>query len=317
MQRDSYQGSTSLSDRPERTCPVCGSGPEHARAFLEERIDASRLNQFSFASRKEPEFFNYRMIQCTTCDLVYVDRPPSQQALAHAYHVADYDSSEEANDAADAYMRELRPVLARLNRDSALEIGTGTGVLLDGLAAAGFRRLVGIEPSSAAFAAAPPHRRPWIREGIFREEDFEPESFDLVCCFMTLEHVRDPMEIARSVSRLLRPGGAFVTVTHNYRSAINRVLGRRSPIIDVEHMQLFSNMSIGELLTRAGYDEVQSRPLVNRYALAYWTRLLPFPSTIKRQLISFENAMGLGQRKLSFNVGNTIASGFRPADAGA
>ena len=282
MQNHDFDDQPPLQDRSARSCPVCGGSSVNARRFLQERIDPSRLDEFSFASRKEPEFFNYSMVQCATCDLVYVDRPPSQQALHQAYHQADYDSSEEANDAAAAYLRELAPVIARLDNNAALEIGTGTGVLLEGLKERGFRNVVGVEPSTAAIEAAPPHRKAWIREGIFRESDYEPESFDLICCFMTLEHVHDPTEIATSVSRLLKPGGAFVTVTHDYRSTVNRLLGRRSPIIDVEHMQLFSKQSIAELFHRTGYTDVVVSPFANRYAVSYWTRLLPLGRWVKR-----------------------------------
>jgi SAM-dependent methyltransferase len=315
MPREHQPDNSALADRLARTCPVCGNAATQARLFLEEKIDPSRLNNFSFASRKEPEFLNYHMMQCLTCDLVYVDQPPSQQALADAYHVAEYDSTEEANDAATAYMRQLGPVLAKVGHESALEIGTGTGVLLEKLAEAGFRNVTGVEPSAAAIAAAPSHRHGWIREGIFQETDFEPASFDLICCFMTLEHVRDPMQIAQSVLRLLRPGGAFVTVTHDYRSAVNRWLGRRSPIIDVEHMQLFSSKSINELFQRAGYVDIEAQPFANRYALAYWTRLLPLGSPAKRALIKAEHALRLANRKFSINVGNTFAAGFRPNEA--
>jgi hypothetical protein len=54
-----------------------------------------------------------------------------------------------------------------------------------------------------------------------------------------MEHVLDPKVIALPAFRLLRPGGAFVTVTHDHRGRLNRLLGRRSPIIDIEHLQLF------------------------------------------------------------------------------
>jgi len=313
MPREHQQDNSALSDRLMRACPVCGSTSAEARLFLEEKIDPSRLNSFSFASRKEPEFLNYRMVQCLACDLVYVDQPPSQQALADAYHVADYDSTEEASDAAAAYMRQLGPVLARVPHESALEIGTGTGILLETLSEAGFRNVRGIEPSAAAIAAAPSHRHAWIKEGIFQESDFEPASFDLICCFMTLEHVRDPMQITESVLRLLRPGGAFVTVTHDYRSAVNRLLGRRSPIIDVEHMQLFSSKSVNELFRRAGYVDIGVQPFANRYALAYWTRLLPLGSPVKRALVKVERSLRIAHRKFSINVGNTFAVGFRPS----
>jgi len=312
MHTNDAEGQTPLQDRSSRSCPVCGTPSGEARTFLDETIDPSRLNRFSFASRKEPEFFNYRMVQCASCDLVYVDTPPSQHALHQAYHQADYDSSEEANDAAAAYMRELRPVIARLDRGAALEIGTGTGVLLEGLASAGFREVVGIEPSTAAIDAAPAHRKGWIREGIFNEADYPAASFDLVCCFMTLEHVRDPTDIAASVWRLLKPGGAFVTVTHDYRSTVNRLLGRRSPIIDVEHMQLFSQRSVAELFQRTGYRGIVVRPFANRYAISYWMRLMPLGQGLKQAMVRGFKAVGLGRRKVSINVGNMVTVGFRP-----
>jgi SAM-dependent methyltransferase len=205
--------------------------------------------------------------------LVYVDDPPSPDDLAHAYHVSDYDSAEEANDAAAAYILALQPLLKALPRhESVLEIGTGTGVLLEHLAREGFSELVGVEPSAAAIAAAPPHRRAWIREGVFEEQNFAPGSFDLICCFMTMEHVLDPKVIALAAFRLLRPGGAFVTVTHDYRGRLNRLLGRRSPIIDIEHMQLFSERSIRTLFEATGYLNVRVERFVNRYAFRYWWR---------------------------------------------
>ena len=295
-----------------RDCPVCGGKSERAAIFLEGNIDTKELTGFSFASRKEPEYMCHRLVQCPTCDLVYVDEPPGQDALAEAYHLADYDSSEEADDAAAAYILAIAPTLRALTRRvSALEIGTGTGVFLERLARAGFTDLVGVEPSPAAIAAAPASRRGWIREAIFDEHDFAPASFDLICCFMTMEHVRDPGSVARAAMRLLRPGGAFVTVTHDYRSVINRILGKRSPIIDIEHMQLFSPRSVRTLFENCGYQSVTVKAFVNTYALRYWVRLAPFPAGAKRQLSSLLSKIGLGGVKMGFNVGNIATAGFK------
>jgi SAM-dependent methyltransferase len=257
---------------------------------------------------------SHRMVRCLSCDLVYVDTPPAQEELAHAYHQADYDSAEEANDAAAAYMEAISPTLSRIaNKGSVLEIGTGTGVFLELLQRDGFRQLVGVEPSAAAIASAPCHRRAWIREGIFIEEDFAPASFDLVCCFMTMEHVLDPSQIGESVVRLLRPGGAFVTVTHDYRSTVNRAMGRRSPIIDIEHMQLFSPRSMRRLFNDCGFKEVSVKDFANRYALTYWMRLMPLPMPVKRLLSAALSTSGLGAVKIQLNVGNIITSGFKPS----
>jgi SAM-dependent methyltransferase len=295
-----------------RACPVCDAPSASARLFLSESIDPAGLSDFSFASRKTPEFMRHRLVRCTGCDLVYADQPPDHAELARAYHVAQYDSAEEANDAAAAYVVAIQPVLRKLAaRGRALEIGTGTGIFLEHLSREGFSTLVGVEPSSAAIAAAPPHRRGWIREGMFQETEFEPESFDLICCFMTMEHVRDPAEIAQAALRLLRPGGAFVTVTHDYRSAVNRMLGRRSPIIDIEHLQLFSKPSLQTLFRRTGYGDFTAHAFVNRYRLAYWMRLAPWPAALKTAGSRLFGTTPVASLKLGFNVGNLIAAGYK------
>ncbi len=295
-----------------RPCPVCHTASDKAKLFLEKNIDPAKLSGFSFASRKTPEFMCHRLVQCPTCDLVYANQPPGEDELAYAYHVADYDSSEEANDAAAAYIRAIRPTLnALVRRQSVLEIGTGTGIFIEYLSREGFTQLVGVEPSTAAIAAAPVHRQAWIREGIFEEKDFAPESFDLICCFMTMEHVRDPNIIASAALRLLRPGGAFVTVTHDYRGVVNRLLGKRSPIIDIEHMQLFSKRSLRYLFENVGYTGVTVNAFVNTYSLQYWMRLAPLPRGLKQSVSGLMARIGVDHVKLGVNVGNLITTGFK------
>jgi SAM-dependent methyltransferase len=295
-----------------RPCPVCQAPAVRARLFLKQNIDMARMSAFSFASRKVPEFMCHELVQCPACDLVYAPEPPDQSVLAHAYHVSDFDSAREADDAAAAYALAVKPVLEQLRQKrAALEIGTGTGVFLEVLKREGFAQVIGVEPSSAAIQAAPAHRQAWIREAIFREADFEPQSFDFICCFMTLEHVRDPQEIVSAASRLLRPGGGLSFVTHDYRSLVNRVLGSRSPIIDIEHMQLFSQPSIRRLLESNGFEDVRVSSFKNRYALSYWIRLLPLSPSVKQAAIGMLGNFGLADMKLSANVGNMISTGLK------
>lgn len=296
-----------------RNCPLCGAGSDHADPFLPDTRDESRVSGSSFASRKVPEYMSHAMVCCRTCDLAYVDRPPSVASLAASYHAADYDSAEEAEDAADAYGRALQTVLGLLKgRRAALEIGTGTGAFLERLQSLGFAELVGVEPSSAAIAAAPANRQPWIREGIFEEKDFAAESFDLICCFMTLEHVQDPGALVASAYRLLKPGGVFVGVTHDRRAMLNRLLGRRSPIVDIEHMQLFSADSARRLLQHEGYTAVDGTSFRNRYRPSYWLRLVPMPGGLKKMLTGLLRGSWLDRRRLSVNVGNFMSWGFKP-----
>jgi SAM-dependent methyltransferase len=295
-----------------RPCPICLESIDGATLFLDEHIDRTHLSEFSFASRKDPEYMRYKLVRCLTCQLVYAPSPPSQGELANAYHAAEYDSAEEANDAAKAYIRALGPILGQLTqRQKALEIGAGTGVLLELLKEQGFTDVIGVEPSTAAISAAPPQRRGWLLEGIFDETAFEPASFDLICCFMTMEHVHDPLSTALAARRLLRPGGAFVTVTHDYNSSVNRLLGSRSPIIDIEHMQIFSQKSILELFKRCDYKNISAQQFKNYYSPSYWVRLAPLPRLVKSQLRRLFAFVGIDRLKLGLKVGNTITVGFR------
>ena len=298
-----------------RACPVCNAGQDKAELFLAQNIDESRIVGSSFASRKVPEYMNHGMVRCTACDLVYVDQPPSQDELAESYHAADYDSAEEAEHAADAYISAIAPVLEKLTgrRGAALEIGTGTAAFLERLRDARFDELVGIEPSIAAIEAAPAHRKGWIREGIFEADMYPPNSFDLIACFMTLEHVQDPGALVAAAHKMLRPGGVFVAVTHDYRGWVNRLLGKRSPIIDIEHMQLFSAQSSKQLLALRGYGEVDARRFRNAYRPSYWLRLVPIPGALKAAAIKTMAALPFDRIRVPFNVGNTVSWGVRTA----
>ena len=47
-----------------------------------------------------------------------------------------------------------------------------------------------------------------------------------------------PPQMISAARSLLKPGGALMIVSHNYRHWLMRLLGARSPIIDIEHLQV-------------------------------------------------------------------------------
>ena len=169
-----------------------------------------------------------------------------------------------------------------------------------------------MEPSSAPIEVADPSVAGLIEHDVFRADTHAPSSLSLVTCFQTIEHVPDPASLVRAVVTLLKPGGVFALVCHDRRATINRLLSMRSPIIDVEHMQLFSPRSVDELLRRGGLEAVEHRTIRNRYPIRYWTRLLPFPQRPQELLDGALRRSGLGARPLAFNVGNMLAWGRAP-----
>src|SRR5262249_28249691 len=138
------------------------------------------------------------------------------------------------------YARVVRGLLASLpDRAGALDIGAGDGAFLERLLELGFSGVVGLEPSPAARAVASPRVRDSIRELPFEAGMFDEGSFSLVTCLQTIEHLPEPLAVCEEAGRLLKPGGALLVVCHDRRAWSARLLGGRSPIYDIEHLQLF------------------------------------------------------------------------------
>jgi SAM-dependent methyltransferase len=295
-----------------RCCPVCGSHSERSRPFLDRSIDLTRITEASFASRKLPEYMSHRMVRCSDCTTVYAVEAPNPEVLAAVYRDASYDTAVEADMAATTYAKILAPHVALLpHRGTLLEIGTGTGVFLSRMENAGFQERIGIEPSRAAINAAGPAVRPLVREGIFNPASFTPASISMICCFQTLEHVPDPRKLVEDAFNLLEPSGLLALITHNADGMLNRLLGRRSPIIDIEHLQLFSPHNLTFLLEQASLKRVRIETFNNNYPLGYWLRLAPLP--MKQRILAIASATGLGKLVVSANVGNILTTAWKSA----
>jgi SAM-dependent methyltransferase len=304
--------SATFAQITREVCPGCG-GPGPFTLWAEAKVDPAKLNDLAFASRKAPELMHHRLVTCPRCDLLLANPIPSPDAVGQAYHDAAFDSADEARCASRTYAGLVERVRASLpDSDGVLDIGTGEGSFLAELARRGFTGLAGVEPSAAPIAAASPEIRPLIRHELFDVKAFAPASFSLVTCFQTVEHVFEPAQLAREVLTLLKPGGAFLIVCHNRRGLSARILGTRSPIFDIEHMQLFSLKATRALLAGAGYERVRSGMIINRYPAHYWAKLLPLGGR-KDAIVSRLRGSALGRATVPLPAGNQVAVGFRPA----
>jgi SAM-dependent methyltransferase len=254
----------------------------------------------------------HELVKCTGCELVYAVDPPNLLALKTAYQNTAYESSSEASDAAKTYIEFLTKVIKNEKKINALEVGAGNGAFLKELLSAGYQNVVGVEPSMAAIKAADQRVAPFIFHGVFDKKDHACNQFDLICCFMTLEHVINPLNFANDAFNLLKPGGYLAFITHDYSFWFNRFLGKRSPIIDIEHMQLFNESSLRALFFTGGYELIHLSHFKNRYSLSYWFKLLPLPLFIKEYFLQFLKFINISDKKVSINVGNILSVGMKP-----
>ena len=294
-----------------RPCPLCGWNGE-ARVFAESNINLAELDGFAFASRKLPEYMHPRLLTCARCGILYGNPVLSPGTLAGAYQAAAFDSGGEAHYASATYATHVRKILRRLpDLQGALDIGTGDGAFLEALLQLGFQNVTGVEPSEAPVAAAKAAIKPLIRLDVFRPDDFPAGSFSLVSCFQTMEHVWNPLGTVRGAYGLLKPGGSFFMAVHNRKATSAKLLGMKSPIFDVEHLQLFCPATAKLLLEQAGFRNVTVAALWNRYPLHYWVKLLPMPDSIKRPLLAVLKQSIIGRVPLAFPPGNLICFGFK------
>jgi SAM-dependent methyltransferase len=255
---------------------------------------------------------HYRLIECPTCDVLYANPLPSLKHLAQSYHDASFNSSEEAHFAAHTYSKKLPDIIKNIpNTQGVIDIGTGDGAFLEKLLEKGFTKIIGVEPSKAPIRASLSEVKPLIKKELFNSKNYRKKSVSLITCFQTLEHMYNPQKTCNDSFAILKKGGALYLVCHNRRSLSCRILGMKSPIFDIEHLQLFSSKSVKTMLRKSGFERIRVRFLFNVYPLHYWLKLLPLPNNFKITLIKFLKKIELGYLPIMLPAGNMAVIGYK------
>ena len=264
---------------------MCGLDQVKKRGY-EAAFDESQLTEYSFSSRKLPEFMHFEMKICSECDLLYTSKVPQEDWIQSQYNEAAFDSEDVSKYAAKNHAQKLSRIVSSLpNKKLALDIGAGDGTFLLQLQRVGFEEVIGIEPSSVAIEAADPSIKPRLRQAFFSGNECANNTVSLMTCFQTVEHVPDPSLLFSKVYKMLEPGGIFYLVAHNYRALSAKLLGTRSPIFDLEHLQIHSKFSLNKLFKQTGFEKIDVGIFKNSFPLSYWLRLLPIISAGKKKRI--------------------------------
>lgn len=145
--------------------------------------------------------------ECLSCQCLQLQMAPDDLSL---YYPREYYSFRKPDPAGFGVAPDrLRSSIAfylggygpRLD-SRILDVGSGSGSLLDALARAGFRNCLGIDPYIAEESQQPRVRKAHIAE-------MEPE-WDVIFFNHSFEHVNDPLDALRNVARLLSPSGVCV-----------------------------------------------------------------------------------------------------------
>jgi len=194
-----------------------------------------------------------------------------------------------------------------------LEVGGGNGFFLEEVVDNSFAQVMGIEPSTSAVNAARADIKPHMIIGMMEPGMVPNNSFDFVCMFHVLDHLEDPLSVIRTCIAAMKPNGYFLVAVHNEKSWSAKLMGEKSPIVDVEHTYLYSKASAKRLFTEAGLVEVTSGSYWNNYSLSYIVHLIPIPNKMKSKILSSSFGKLLSTIRVTVPLGNMWVAGKKIA----
>jgi len=234
-----------------RDCPACGAreGPERLRHG------------------------RWRLIECSTCRLVYMPEIPSAEAIESEFEWSQSFQRERIERWVSSPLARFwtalvlflkgsreRRALRRIRRSAPaggrlLDVGAGSGRLAALAQRRGFEvTCVELSPAMAAKAVQRLGAKR-VRVGRLADFAFEPASFDVAVAISFIEHEPEPALLLRRLHEILRDGGALLLKAPNYDSRLRTLRGKnwagyRWP----EHVQYFTPRTLSALVCAAGFE---------------------------------------------------------------
>lgn len=255
----------SFTSRSTVACLVCGS---RRLGLLYEGV------RDHYGVVTEP----YRFLKCAECGSATLDPMPTPEAIPRLYPP---DYTFKTKDSRTSLPQRLlhalewrafyRPLylqrlgifrrLTGLGSGRILEVGCGSGLFLQELALAGYD-VEGVDISATDVTYA--RERLGLRafEGAVQDLPIEENRYDAVLLMSVLEHIPAPLDAARRVLRVLKPGGWIVLALPVIDSWQSRLLKARWCAITEapRHLMVPSAEGVRRLLAAAGYRDFRSAP---------------------------------------------------------
>ena len=288
-----------------RNCPCCNNT---GALKFPSKIDDTLLSSKTYSSRKIPELMHYSYFECVNCRTLFVDELPSSEFLENSYNEAEFVSREDSVYAAQTYFEEIRR-LNLLDYGELLDIGCSDGAFISIVKSKSVMDVIGVEPSIHAINNSDLSVRENIQHTTLQK--FQRQNgFNVVTCFQTVEHVNDLNGLVEKSKELLLDRGHLVFVCHDRLSFVNRILGERSPIFDIEHLQILNKKGVRLLLQMNGFVDVTVNSISNKYPISYWLLLAPIPKFLKTFIDGKRNKRYLSWG-IRIRVGNLLAVGTK------
>jgi ubiquinone/menaquinone biosynthesis C-methylase UbiE len=146
------------------------------------------------------------------------------------------------------------------DRRLALEVGCGTGHWLQAVAECGGRP-VGIDVSSKMLAIAQAAAAPLLARAQAEALPFRSQCVDRIFCINALHHFTDPFAFFVEAQRVLRPGGAVLTVGLDPHAGQDRwwVYDYFPETLIADRKRYLAAPAIRDMMTTVGFERPETR----------------------------------------------------------
>lgn len=198
---------------------------------------------------------------CQKCGLSYVAPLPSNNELAEIYNSfkQSYPNPEIIADSSDfsliarerfSFVTENRDLLSSSNL---LDIGSGYGLFLNCFRQTNWQ-VHGVEPSiiPVTFSKKELDLKN-IQNCMLADAIFEPASFDVICSFHVIEHLKSPIIMLKRIKEILKPDGRFFLATPDL-AKMPADIRHYFFLYHRLHLTLFTPATINSTLQRCGFE---------------------------------------------------------------
>ncbi|MES2179655.1 MAG: class I SAM-dependent methyltransferase [Gemmatimonadota bacterium] len=249
---------TRLVEREIVLCYLCRS--HRYTPFIEAEDDLTgKPGRFAF-------------VKCNACGLTY-QNPRIRIEYIGEYYDDEYIAHRKKGDwgpltgffnwAMDRHDRQKDALVSRYvrlsQRSSVLDVGCAVGTFLEKLRVRYGAKGTGVDFKD--LSAHPSLANVDFRCGLFYEQDFGAQRFDLITMWHFLEHDYDPMRTLRTAGDLLAPDGRLIIEVPRLDSLTFRLYGDRWPGLQApQHTVLYDRASLLAAIDKAGLELVEYLP---------------------------------------------------------
>lgn len=229
----------------------------------------------------------YEVTRCQVCGLVFLNFAPSRKFLSD-YYSEDFfhdrgkkhgfrDYEAEAENLRRSFSDRIEVIRKYQTGGRLLDVGCATGTFLE--AASQYWQAEGVEISFYASKIAQ-NKNLKVYHGELWSSPYVKNQYQVVTLWDTLEHLADPQETIKLLSKMLVPGGIIALTTGDVGSWLAKISGRYWHLYNIpQHLSFFDQKTINRLLERENLEVSQiSYPSLN-FSLDYLLfRMLTFYS---------------------------------------